>query len=994
MELEREKLIEDLYQRAVELDPRDRDQFLSETCADDLDLRREVEALLHHGDAAPSRFLAGAAVVAQGDTIATDAGVSTLDKMVGRKVGRYTILRVLASGGMGTVYEAQQEQPNRTVAIKLIRQGLRSSSGLRRFQYESEALGHLNHPGIAQIFESGVHREDGDAVPYFAMELILHGRSITNFAADHNLGTRERLKLFSQVCEAVHHGHQKGIIHRDLKPQNILVGLEERPKVIDFGVARTVDSDVALTTLRSDVGQLLGTVQYMSPEQCLADPRNLDTRSDVYALGVVLYELLCGTLPYDVGRLAIFEATRIVREQSPTPPSTVDRTLRGDLETIVLKAMEKDRDRRYQSAEELRCDIERYLNGEPISARPASASYQLKTFARRNKALVGGVAGIFVVSIIAAVISTDLYWKADATKAELEKETAIAVQERTAAQRAAAETQTALKTATQTLHFLQNMLASANPDEAGTHDTTIREAVDRTASQLETELTDEPSVRMALHETLGQTYLGLGVADEAERHLRVSLELRRLHDPESAAQIGATLSQLADAVRIGGRYDDAERVAREAVTLIQTLQPRDNERLGSTLSMLAAILDAQGKHSDAEPLHREALDILSRVLPESDAQVDGAMMNLAICLQRLDRFEEAEALFRRVLDQRRARYGEAHPRTVTAILNLAVFLERVAKLDEAEVLYRHAVEGGRIVLGGDHPKLAAALMGLGSVLCTTGRAAEAEPFLRESLVIRRKQLGEGHPDLAASLAGLAVALEDQGKYAEATLVHKDALRILLASVGEAHPHVAFCRFNVASALEKNGEYEEAESYAQAALEGVRAAFGDGNSEVAWGLNNYARLLIKKGEFEKAALNAGEALRISQQVYGEQHIETARSLQQLGTCFARQAKFEQAEACLRRAVEICRNTTAGSQTMLGISLFGLGSAIWREANPARYAEAESLLLESNAILEKALPRNHSLRRQALEELVLLYGPGGLDHPARRDACEQRLRELDD
>ncbi|MHC4447401.1 MAG: protein kinase domain-containing protein [Planctomycetota bacterium] len=324
------------------------------------------------------------------------------------RIGQYRVRRIIASGGMGTVYEAMQEQPRRRVALKVMKAGIASKSALRRFEYESQILARLRHPGIAQVFEAGTHDDGGGGVPYFAMEYIPNARPITEYAVDSLLSTRQRLKLIVEVCDAVHHGHQKGIIHRDLKPANILVDSSGRPRIIDFGVARATDSDLAVTTLQTDIGQLIGTLQYMSPEQCDADPEGLDIRSDIYALGVVLYELLCGAPPYDITRVSVLEMARVIREEVPARPSTMDRMLRGDVETIALKALEKDRSRRYQSAADLGQDIERYLNDEPIQARPPSATYLVRKLVARNRALVLAVLGvpILAVLILATIVSS------------------------------------------------------------------------------------------------------------------------------------------------------------------------------------------------------------------------------------------------------------------------------------------------------------------------------------------------------------------------------------------------------------------------------------------------------------------------------------------------------------------------------------------------------------------------------------------------------------
>jgi WD40 repeat protein len=399
--------IEILFKEALDRAVEQRADFLASACKGDEVLRTRIEQML-----------------AETGPPASPAPPETKPAAPGR-IGRYDLRRKIATGGMGTVYEAVQERPHRSVALKIMRRGVASRSALRRFEYESQILARLRHPNIAQVYEAGTHDDGSGGVPFFAMEYIPGARTLTDYAGDGKLNTRARLELFVKVCDAVHHGHQKGIIHRDLKPSNILVDADGQPKIIDFGVARATDSDMAITTLQTDVGQLIGTLQYMSPEQCAADPHDLDSRSDVYALGVVLYELLCGDLPYDVSGVPVIEAARVIREKTPTKLSTINRRLRGDLETIVLKALDKDRSQRYQSASDLAADIGRYLNDQPIVARPPSAMYQLRKFARRNKLLVGGVAVLIVVLAAASVVST-YFWR-DAADAARRAEAATQV---------------------------------------------------------------------------------------------------------------------------------------------------------------------------------------------------------------------------------------------------------------------------------------------------------------------------------------------------------------------------------------------------------------------------------------------------------------------------------------------------------------------------------------------------------------------------------------
>ena len=321
------------------------------------------------------------------------------------EIGRYKILGIIASGGMGVVYEAMQEAPRRRVALKIIKAGAASEMALHRFQFEAQTLAKLSHPNIAQIFEAGTWKSENGDVPFFAMEYIPGARGIVEHAQKRDLSIQDRLELFRKICDAVHHGHQKGVIHRDLKPDNILVDNQGEPKIIDFGVARATDADLAVTTMQTTMGQLIGTLQYMSPEQCDADPDRIDTRSDVYALGVILFQLLSGKLPYDLRRQAIHEAVRIIKEQRPDSLGTISSTLKGDIDTIALKAMDKDKERRYQSAAELANDIHHYLNNEPIIARPLSVGYQVRLFTKKYKRTCAAVL-MLGVSIVLGIVGT------------------------------------------------------------------------------------------------------------------------------------------------------------------------------------------------------------------------------------------------------------------------------------------------------------------------------------------------------------------------------------------------------------------------------------------------------------------------------------------------------------------------------------------------------------------------------------------------------------
>ncbi|MDP6479885.1 MAG: serine/threonine-protein kinase, partial [Phycisphaerales bacterium] len=403
------KRAELIFHRVAPLSRDQRVDAAADACGDDAALLAAVQTLLAAGDEVEAEDASHA------DHPPRDEPAD--DPLIGRDVGHFHIIRRIGVGGMGRVYEAEQSQPHRQVALKILRRGLASRSTLKRFRSEIEVLGNLHHPGIAQLYEAGSFDEGEGGVPWFAMELVEDARPILQYATEAGLDQSARLRLFADVCDAVAYGHLKGIVHRDLKPGNILITAGGEPKLIDFGIARATESDIAVTTIGTHTGSLLGTIAYMSPEQCRGDTREIDQRSDVYSLGVVLYELLTGARPYNLSHTSIIGAARMVQEDPATPMSRIDRSLRGDLETIVARAMEKDPQRRYLSAAGLAADARRFLEGKPIEARPPSVAYLLRCFARRHRAIVAATAAVLVLLVTATIVSTSAYWQTDAALA-------------------------------------------------------------------------------------------------------------------------------------------------------------------------------------------------------------------------------------------------------------------------------------------------------------------------------------------------------------------------------------------------------------------------------------------------------------------------------------------------------------------------------------------------------------------------------------------------
>ncbi len=574
----------------------------------------------------------------------TETRAEVTRRRLPKQIGKFHIKDVLASGGMGVVYRAVQEQPRRTVAVKVMKHGIASRSAMRRFEYESQVLARLRHPGIAQVFEAGTY-DDGDGpVPYFAMEYIPNAKPITQYAREKSLGTRDRLGLFARVCDAVHHGHQKGIIHRDLKPDNILVDPQGEVKIIDFGVARGTDSDLAVTTLQTDVGQLIGTLQYMSPEQCDADPDDIDTRSDIYTLGIVLYELLTNRLPYKVSSKRILDSTRTIREQEPATLTATDRALRGDIETIVFKALEKDRDRRYRSAAELADDINRYLSGEAIAARPPSIAYQLRVFTRRHKALFGAVAASFVVLVVGVFISTSLYIETKAARVEAERQADRAGAAMTKALAARAEAEEESKKAQAAVTFLQTWLWTADPSRVG-REVKLVTMLDRVGPLIRHVFRDQPETEAAVRTTIGRTYKGLLSYEAAHEHLAAALDILRRKFGEEHPDTLASMYDLADLLQEQGRNDEAESLTVQVLETRQRTLGEEHPDTLDSMDVLAWFRQDEGNLVEAERLKRHVLDARRRLVGEKNSGTQRAIASLANLLLVQGRLAEAKRLY-------------------------------------------------------------------------------------------------------------------------------------------------------------------------------------------------------------------------------------------------------------------------------------------------------------------------------------------------------------
>jgi len=795
---------------ALEKAPGERTAFVAAACGEDSELRAEVESLL--------AFEEGSAGFIEEPLFGRFAGGPGLEE--GQRVGPYRVVREIGRGGMGAVYLAVRadEEFDQRVALKLVGTGS-AAEIVRRFRAERQILAHLDHPNIAKLLDGGT-AEDGR--PYFVMEYV-EGRPIDEVAG--GLPLRERLALFREVCVAVHFAHQNLVVHRDLKPANVLVTGEGVPKLLDFGIAKLLDPGGTDPGL-SELGLRPMTLKFASPEQVGGMP--ITTASDVYALGVLLHVLLTGRSPYSVAaddRQALERA--ITQGEATRPSQAVERRedarrLTGDLDTIVLRAMDLKPERRYASAEQLAADVQRYLYGLPVLARKDTAGYRMGKFARRHKAGVAAAAAVLLLILGFSVTVTLLL-----RKAERDRDRAEAVS-----------------------GFLEELFTVSDPRSSRGKTITAREVLDRGRKQIAGERQVAPETRAALMDTMGRVYRSLGLYDEASSLLEDSLRLRRQTLGPNHLDVAASEINLALVLQSMGEKAKSEVLTRQALEIFRRQGATATLEYATGLNNLGGLLEERGEHEAAEALFRETLSLKQKI-PGSDDEVAHAYNNLGDVLYAKGDLASAEPYLRKGLAMRRKLLGgEPHPDVATSLNNLASLLEAKGERAEAKKLYREALAMRRKLFEGRGSKVAQSLNNLAFVLLAEGRPAEAEPFAREALSLA----GESFPpnSRAVLLRNLAVALAGQGKGREAEPLAREALAIFRAVKNGSPWRVPDAESVLGSSLAAQGRFSEAEPLLLGSYQTLKADTGEGAQYAPAALARIISLYKAWGQPDRAA----------------------------------------------------------------------------------------------------------------------------------------------
>ena len=956
MDSKRWNIVQDLFAAALERSPEVREAFLRDACGSDEELYQEVTSLLR-ADEQEHSLLQGSAA----DALGLPGDIS----VVGKQVGTYRIVKQIGTGGMGAVYLAERAdgQFDHRVALKLIKRGMDTDEILRRFSSERQILASLQHPNIARLLDGGMTEEH---LPWFSMEYV-EGEPIVNYCDRMKLTIDDRLHLFQTVCIAVRHAHQNLIVHRDLKPGNIMVTKDGRVKLLDFGIAKVLQAGTGggEETGLTRTGMRIMTPEYASPEQVRGEP--VTTASDVYSLGVILFELLTGHRPYRFPTRSASEIENVILSTEPKKPSTVvqqrdeaapeatapelvsqsrgtlpaklRKRLAGDLDNICLKALRKETEQRYASVDQLLQDITAHLQGQPVSARPATVGYRVRKFVFRHRLAVATAAGVFLA--IAGLVT--FY-------------TIRLAEERDVARREA-------RKAAEVSSFLAGLFKVADPGESLGATVTARELLERGAERIQSELKDQPLVRATMLGVVGNVYRSLGLYNEATPLLQEALSLRE-QSGDNQSEIATSVADLGNLCNEAGNYPASDSLLHRALAMRTSLADGPSLDVAASANDLAVLYGAMGRYDEADSLLGVALHTRELLLtPDHDLVIE-TLNNIADNLQNKGAYDEADSLMRVVLASRRRAYGEKHPKVSLALSSLGFIMQDKGEFDEAEALYRQVLALDREIYGDQHPEISTDMYHVATVLQLKGHLDSAEVMFRKVLAMDRAMRGNEHPYIAPDINNIASVLSEKGDLRGAESLHREALALNRKILGDDHPEVATSMSNLGVVLMKQHRYNEAEPLLRQALQLRESIYGTNHPHVVISLAILASLLQSEGKLKESLDLYRNVLARRREMLGERHPHTAHTMMRLGEVFLARNNPDSALGYLQEGLDILTEKLPSDHWEIADGKAEVGECLLRLK---RYNEAGRLLQEGYDGLREKKGEDDETTQRALRSL---------------------------